>query len=425
MTDHKPACGEELKKDLCEAGCFNPDCSCNDFKRKNSMDILIQLLTDPENQPHQYVGDSKGLRTALTADRPAPEPNCKRCDDRGHWYGGVDGHIEYPCDCTKSPERGGETTETLATLKNGHNHLRILWNFARNTGEKLGHDYKGVLNRMKKEIERLEKLPLVDLCDYCGHEGHHTVDCDGYAPKRPTTSEATPDAEKEFIKQYGDGNPPDYVTSTPEHEGSKAELEAAIEFFENQSQLWNPHIKPLLQAARAHAKQAGGDDEAKGVIETLDRENDDLRRQLKLAQYNFEWYFTRFMAATGKTTAECEAEWEKKNPILYGYPQANQQAAGDVEALEAFRQIANVYMIATHKMHDDISSTAKHKVDLVFAALAHRPLAGTEVEKLKRGEPAVFNDESDYQKGWQRGLQRGWNDCIDHLNSIGMLRGKN
>lgn len=32
---------------------------------------LLQLLTDPENQPHQYVGDKEGLREALNAHADA------------------------------------------------------------------------------------------------------------------------------------------------------------------------------------------------------------------------------------------------------------------------------------------------------------------------------------------------------------------
>jgi hypothetical protein len=31
---------------------------------------LIQLLTDPENQPHQFVGDPVGLRALLAAAEP-------------------------------------------------------------------------------------------------------------------------------------------------------------------------------------------------------------------------------------------------------------------------------------------------------------------------------------------------------------------
>jgi hypothetical protein len=31
---------------------------------------LVQLLTDPENQPHQYVGDPVGLRALLVAAEP-------------------------------------------------------------------------------------------------------------------------------------------------------------------------------------------------------------------------------------------------------------------------------------------------------------------------------------------------------------------
>jgi len=60
------------KTDLCESGCFNPACSCNNFKKKelHFMDNFIQILTDPENQPHQYVGDARGLKAALTASRP-------------------------------------------------------------------------------------------------------------------------------------------------------------------------------------------------------------------------------------------------------------------------------------------------------------------------------------------------------------------
>ena len=30
-------------------------------------EMLIQLLTDPENQPHQFVGDADGLRKLLDA----------------------------------------------------------------------------------------------------------------------------------------------------------------------------------------------------------------------------------------------------------------------------------------------------------------------------------------------------------------------
>lgn len=44
----------------------------------------------------------------------------------------------------------------LEALKIGHNHLRILWNCARNEGLPLGHDYKRVLNQMKKAIDELE-----------------------------------------------------------------------------------------------------------------------------------------------------------------------------------------------------------------------------------------------------------------------------
>ena len=31
------------------------------------MNTILQLLTDPENQPHQYVGDKEALRQALEA----------------------------------------------------------------------------------------------------------------------------------------------------------------------------------------------------------------------------------------------------------------------------------------------------------------------------------------------------------------------
>lgn len=55
-------------------------------------------------------------------------------------------------------------------------------------------------------------------------------------------------------------------------------------------------------------------------IERLHDEIKDLKRQLRLAQHNFEHYYSRYMDETGKTTAECEAEWEKTNPIIYGFP---------------------------------------------------------------------------------------------------------
>lgn len=37
-----------------------------------TMENLIQILTDPENQPHQYVGCPADLRAALAAPRELP-----------------------------------------------------------------------------------------------------------------------------------------------------------------------------------------------------------------------------------------------------------------------------------------------------------------------------------------------------------------
>ncbi|MBL4761249.1 MAG: hypothetical protein JKY93_00950 [Gammaproteobacteria bacterium] len=39
----------------------------------------------------------------------------------------------------------------------------------------------------------------------------------------------------------------------------------------------------------------------------------ELRRERNLMRNNFEWYFTRFLAVTGKSIDEAEAEWEKRD----------------------------------------------------------------------------------------------------------------
>ena len=36
------------------------------------MENILQLLTDPENQPHQYVGDTEGLKALIEAAKEQP-----------------------------------------------------------------------------------------------------------------------------------------------------------------------------------------------------------------------------------------------------------------------------------------------------------------------------------------------------------------
>jgi len=51
-------------------------------------------------------------------------------------------------------------------------------------------------------------------------------------------------------------------------------------------------------------------------------------------------------------------------------------------------------------------------------------LESPDVEALKRPEP-VFEDEySPYRRGYERGKQLGWNDCLDHLHAQGYLSAK-
>lgn len=71
-------------------------------------------------------------------------------------------------------------------------------------------------------------------------------------------------------------------------------------------------------------------------------EINDLKRQLRLAQHNFEHYYTRYMDATGKTTAECEAEWEKTNPILYGFPEQSRPAIPGLQEAQGWQTVENV-----------------------------------------------------------------------------------
>jgi hypothetical protein len=40
-----------------------------------SIETCIQLLTDPENQPHQYIGDPDGLRKLLEAAKLSEQPD--------------------------------------------------------------------------------------------------------------------------------------------------------------------------------------------------------------------------------------------------------------------------------------------------------------------------------------------------------------
>lgn len=48
----------------------NPTVTAGMPTEDENLDIFIQLLTDPENQPHQYVGYPDELRESLTP-RPA------------------------------------------------------------------------------------------------------------------------------------------------------------------------------------------------------------------------------------------------------------------------------------------------------------------------------------------------------------------
>lgn len=97
-----------------------------------------------------------------------------------------------------------------------------------------------------------------------------------------------------------------------------------------------------------------------------------------------------------------------------------QKPAGDAaEALDWFNGILDVF----HSKYEATEPDKEAELISTIRAALDQMQAG-DVEALKRPEP-VFEDEySPYRRGYERGKQLGWNDCLDHLHAQGYLSAK-